>query len=223
MWQIMYRLCASDPCKNFKHSCCNVTGISDKDTVFRALSVYKAMTAEHIAYSSRGTTARDCSDSAKCNHDMSPEEIAAMFSRVHATKKRSTLNSAFYASFHALIQGLCMHYITNKDSLNEEDTIKIMDAALQWYAEEWSIYRCNGCSVKEMGKDCYDDIVNQHFDGESHLCAGGCSTPEWIESVLAEIFDSEEVDGNGDEGEVSHATVITMERVIKRIKDFEGL
>ena len=179
-WQIMYRLEGSDDCNDVVHSGHRQHGVLyNRDTIFRAQSIYKAMVVEHMHYKPNVPSASDCIESVLSNHDGGAVEVSSSLSRVHGREKMKKINRAFYPALHTCIQGLCMHYIA-KGSLTEEDQIKIQEAVMQWYAEEWSIYRCNGCDVNAMGEKCFYDMTRELFSGESHLGAGGCATPHFI-------------------------------------------
>ena len=223
MWQCMYRLNASDKCTNIEHACCNSMPGFNKDTVFRALSVYNAMTAEYFVYTRQSYgVARDALEHSKMNFNLNEHDRAGLLGRCFSTEKRKNINSAFYASFHTAVQGFAMHYMEGLENLNEETVGKIIDATIQWYAEEWAIYRCKGCDAHDMGKGCYHDFVDENYDSESHLGAGGCATPDWIESVLSEIFDTVEAENtNEDTDGASRVTSTVMDKVLLKIKYFE--
>ena len=221
MWLIMYRLDASDECNDIVHAGNGETGVLyNRDTIFRALSVYKAMTAEHSVYKPTIPSAIDCIHTVECNHAGGDVEVVATLSRAHGYEKRKKINRAFYAALHTCIQGLCMHYI-QKGSLTEEDQVKITEAVLQWYAEEWSIYRCNGCDVNTMGERCFYDITRELYSGESHLGAGGCATPKFILHLLTDIFEHDDVDGQDEDHVVVDAIRAVMRKAYVEVELFE--
>lgn len=213
LWQIMYRLEGSDDCNDIVHSGNRGNGmLYNRDTIFRALSIYKAMVVEHSYYNPIIPSAVDCIESVSTNHGGGPEEIACSLSRVHGFMKRKKINCAFYPALHTCIQGLCMHYIAGGSYLTEEDQTKIKESVFQWYAEEWAIYRCNGCDVHTMGQKPFYDLTRELYSGESHLGAGGCATPHFIEQLLNDIFTHEDVDGQ----EESSVVVDTIRALIRK-------
>lgn len=224
LWQILYRLEGSDDCNGIVHRGNRQEGVLyNRDTVFRAQSIYKAMIVEHdvsYRYDNIMLSAIDCVDSLLAKHNSAPDEIASSLSRVYGIEKRKKINRAFYPALHTCIQGLCMHYIA-KGSLSDEDQSKIKEAVLQWYAEEWSIYRCNGCDVHAMGQEVFYDLTRDLFSGESHLGAGGCTTPSFIERLLNDIFTHDDVDGQDESSVVVDTITAVMRKAYIEVDLFE--
>ena len=221
LWQMMYRLTASDDCTDMVHAGLRSVHHVSADTIFRAQSVYKAMTIDHTTYKDSGVTALYRKERAQHHHNLDDRETAAMMSRMEGVEKRKRLNQAFLPALHTCIQGLCMHFMQNC-SLTEESQTTITESVIQWYGEEWSVYRCVGCDSKDMGSQCYNDMETTSMqERESHLGPGGCATINWILQLLKDIFEHEDVDGNDDEHEVCETIHSITTKIMNQFKMFE--
>ena len=221
-WQIMYRLESSDDCNNIVHAGNRREGVLyDKDTIFRAQSIYTAMTVEPIprAFGSQ-VVATDCIETVLNNHNGSAREVACSLSRLHGYTKRTKINRAFFPALHTCIQGLCMHYVSSGNSLSVDDQLKIKESVLQWYAEEWSVYRCNGCDVACMGEACFYDLTRELYSAQTHLGAGGCATPHFIEQLLDDIFTHDDVDGQDDSQVIVETIAAVLQKACVEFKLF---